>query len=279
MIHILLDPSASGSLKYVLSEIGLDRKEKIFSFFDIFSIGPIWKLHEKKGLEFRIEWMKKCISDEYDEILDYKLENVLNQINLIPDRAHITIWTSDNAHEQTGLRYLLYLLKGKKVDITIVNTTRAYEELFHVSRDKYSFFHTGVIAPEKLQVIYEKDYGELLTEHNREEIEKEWYSLAKSKKTLRIWRNGLIQNVAEDYYDELIIDRAKQLHGKRGGKEFIESTRLIGEVLGHIDQYVGDAFLEYRLKSLIESEVFESEGSLETIRLYSVRLKKNIEST
>ncbi|MEK5392949.1 DUF1835 domain-containing protein [Margalitia sp. FSL K6-0131] len=46
MIHIIFGASASGSLKFVLREMGLN-KEQVIAFWDIFSIGPIWKLHEE----------------------------------------------------------------------------------------------------------------------------------------------------------------------------------------------------------------------------------------
>jgi len=274
MIHILFGASASGGLKFALREMGLDKKEKVISFWDIFSIGPVWQLHEENGIQSRFEWMKKCISDEYDEFPDYKqnFENTINQINSIPEGVHTTIWTSDNAHEQTGLRFVVYLLKEKDIDISLINTTEEYEELFQVKKVKYTPLHTGEIPPEKLQFIYEQGKGKLFTDHDKEDLEKEWLSLAESQGTLRIWRNGRIQSVSEDYYDEFIINKAKKLHGKRKIKEFFKSARLIGEVLGHLDQYVGDAFLEYRLKKLIEAGVFEVEGSLEAMRLYSVRL-------
>ena len=71
----------------------------------------------------------------------------------------------------------------------------------------------------------------------------------------------------------MIVKRAKKLHGKKKTNEFMKSARLIGEVLGHLDQYVGDSFLEYRLKMMIEEGIFESEGNLQAMRFYSVRLK------
>ena len=46
----------------------------------------------------------------------------------------------------------------------------------------------------------------------------------------------------------------------------MKSARLIGEVLGYLDQYVGDEFLENRLRKLIEKGVFEMEGSLKAMR-------------
>lgn len=275
MIHILFGASASGSLKYALREMGLDKREKVISFWDIFSIGPVWQLHEENGVKSRFEWMKKCLNDEYDEFPDYKqkFEKATNQINSIPEGVHLFIWCSDNAHDQTGLRFTVNLLKGKNIDITLINITKAYEELLQVKKVKYTPLHTGEIPPEKLQFIYEQDYGKFFTDHDREDLEKDWQDIAESHETLRIWRNGRIQGVPEDYYDEFIIKKVIELHGKQKTKDFMKSARLIGEVLGHLDQYVGDTFLEYRLKRLIEAGVFEFEGSLEAMRFYSVRLK------
>ena len=276
MIHIVFGAPASGSLKVVLKEMGLNKKEKVISFWDIFSIGPVWRLHEEIGVEARFKWMKNCISAEYDEYPDYKqgFKKDINGISSIPEGVHITIWTSDSAHEQTGLRFVLYLLKEKNIDITLINTTEAYEELFQVKKVKYTPLHTGEIPTEKLQIIYKQGHGKFFTDHDREDLEKDWLSLSESQETLRIWRNGKIQSVPEEYYDEFIIKRAKKLHSQQKIKDFMKSARLIGEVLGHLDQYVRDEFLEYRLKKLIKEGVFESEGSLEAMRFYSVKLKR-----
>ncbi|MFJ7849192.1 DUF1835 domain-containing protein [Peribacillus sp. NPDC097224] len=245
MIHIVFGASASGNVKFFLRELGLDKREKVISFWDMFSIGPVWQLHEEKGIQARFEWMKTYIHDEFDECPDYeqKFEKTIQQIHSIPEGSHLTIWTSSNAHEQTGLRLIVYLLKEKNLDISLINTTEAYEELFQVKKVKYTPLHTGEIPSEKLQYIYEQGKRTLCTDHDREDLEKEWQFLSDNQETLRIWRNGRIQSVPEDYYDEFIMKNAKKLHGQQKTKDFMISARLIGEVLGHLDQYVGDAFL------------------------------------
>lgn len=276
MIHVSFGASASGSLKFTLKEMGLEKKEKVISFWDMFSIGPVWQLHEERGVKSRFEWMKRCIGDEFEEYLDYtqRFEKTIHQLKSIPKESHIFIWTSDSAHEQTGLRYIIHLLKDQNMDFTVINTSNAYEELFKVKKQKYTPLHTGEIPTEKLQAIYEQGFGKFLSDHDKEDLEKEWLSLSDVQETLRIWRNGRIQGVPEDYYDEFIIKKAKKLHSKQKTTDFMKSARLIGEVLGHLDQYVGDSFIEYRLKKLIEAGVFEVEGSLEAMRFYSVRYSR-----
>lgn len=54
-----------------------------------------------------------------------------------------------------------------------------------------------------------KGQGRVLTDHDKEDYENEWLSLSDTLETLRIWRNGRIVSVPEDYYDPFIIRKAK----------------------------------------------------------------------
>lgn len=274
MIHILFGPSPAGSLRAAFKENGIDKNEQIISFWDRFSIGPVWLLDEEAGKEARFDWMKNVINDEYGEFQEYKqsFQKTIDQILSIPEGLPITIWTADNAHEQTGLRFVLHLLKERNIDIILINTTKAFGELFKKRNVQYTVLHSGEISPDKLQIIYDQGQGRVLTDHDKEDYENEWLSISDTRETLRIWRNGRIVSVPEDYCDPFIIQKAKKLHREQKTKDFMKSARLIGEVLGHLDQYVGDEFLEYRLRKLIEKEVFDVEGSLIAMRYYSVKL-------
>jgi Domain of unknown function (DUF1835)/Protein of unknown function len=280
MVHILFGDSPAGSLKCALKEMGVSKEEKVISFWDMFSVGPVWKLHEKAGQEARFDFMKHVMNDENDDFRDYqqRFYKTVNRIHTIPADVPITIWVAENAHEQTGLRYVLHLLKNKINDIKVINTTKMYAEKFNRPDIEYIVLKTGEISPEKLGVIYEvSKMNASLSLHERKALEEEWIALADTKETLRIWQNEKIKSVSEDYYDEYMIKRAKKLQIAREcvkePEAFMKSARLIGEVIGHLDQYMGDEFFEYRLRRLIEKDIFEMEGNLKAMRYYSVRLK------
>ncbi|MED3572625.1 DUF1835 domain-containing protein [Cytobacillus praedii] len=280
MTHILFGDSPAGSLKYALKKMGASKKEKVISFWDMFSVGPVWKLHEKAGQQARFDFMQKVMNDEHDDFRDYqkKFYETMDQIVSIPEDVPITIWVAENAHEQTGLRYVLHLLKNKTNDIKVINSTKMFTEKFNRPDIEYFAIKTGEIIPEKLQVIYEESKAEAsLSQHERKGLEEEWAALADTDETLRIWQNEKIKSVREDYYDQYMINTAKNLQIERERAEepeaYMKSARLIGEVIGHLDQYMGDTFFEYRLRKLIEKGVFEMEGNLKAMRYYSVRLK------
>jgi hypothetical protein len=128
-----------------------------------------------------------------------------------------------------------------------------------------------MIVDEDVEGIYKhsQENQKYLIDTERKHFELKWLSLSENFGSLRLWENDEIKIVSEDYYDDFIIEKAKKLLSKEKG--FIPSARLIGEVYGHIEQYVSDQFLEYRLRELIEKGIFEFKGSLEEMRNYSIK--------
>jgi hypothetical protein len=256
-----------------LKDLNLHKEEFIITFYDNFAIGPIANLDKESGLEKRNHWIKENLSKE-DEFEEYfkSFQRAINQLKLIPEDVPICIWVSENAHEQTGLLHVMYLLKVRKNNIIVINTSKSYRELYKKKSNKYVPFFSGGILPEELQVIYKASQEKpSLSDEERAQYETQWLNLSENSGVLRIWGNGEIKAVSEDYYDEFIIEKAKKLIGKKKG--FLKSARLIGEVYGHISQYVEDGFLEYRVRKLIDKGIFEYEGSLEAMRYYSIKFK------
>ncbi|CDO03857.1 Protein of unknown function [Oceanobacillus picturae] len=211
--------------------------------------------------------------DDYIEEYKSKFSNTLDEIAAIPDDLPLIIWTAENADEQTGLRYLLYLLKEKKNDVYLLNTTLAFQELYDTTEFQYLYPRTGEVQPEKLNTIYHMKLPKPLTIEDRIQFEKEWIILSETEDVLRIWESREIKGVSEDYFDELILTTARKLHAEQKEKDFIKAARLIGEVFGHIDNNVGDPFLEYRVRTLIYGGFFEIKGIPKAMRFYSIKLK------
>lgn len=53
---------------------------------------------------------------------------------------------------------------------------------------------------------------------------------------------------------------------------------LIGEIIGHLNQRIGDEYFEYRLIQLVLKGVFEIEGVPKAMRFYSVKLHEKYRS-
>ncbi|MCZ0070064.1 DUF1835 domain-containing protein [Bacillus sonorensis] len=265
VVHIVFGLSAAGSLKMVLKAAGRDGQEGVIAFPGIFSIGPLFQLETEKGRLKRYEWMNEHINDYFAELEDQynRFEAEIHQLDSIPEHASIVIWTANNAHEQTGLRFVHKLLQNRP------------NAMFHINTSKVSpvYLHTGEIVPEKLETVYEKgDSPFPLTSEEKRCLAMEWEELSKRKHVLRIWKNEKIKSVEESFFDPLIIDKTRELQKNRSQKDFIVCPRVVGEVLGHLNEYIGDEFIEYRIRELIYKGVFEIKGVPKAMRFYSIRL-------
>ncbi|KMP26998.1 hypothetical protein TU52_23850 [Bacillus cereus] len=269
-VHITFDDSSAGSLKHMLGQE--ERlEEMVVAFSEFFSIGPINKLHMNEGQLARKKWLVNNLTayeNYFEEEYLPRFLKTIEELHTILIETPIIIWKADNAHEHVGLCFVMAQLKDKK-NIRVMNTSEASKEIL---KREYAIRGTGELSPESLALI-QKSFLELtyLTEEDRMQLEHEWESLSKSTEFLRVWRDNEVRSVQEDYFDQFIIECAKSIGADR---EFLKAPRVIGEALGHVEQLVGDTFLEYRLKELIKQEVFEFEGSLDEMRFYSVKLRK-----
>lgn len=271
-VHIVFGDSPAGSLRIVMP-----KDEKVIRFSDQFSIGPLHQLYTEKGLEQRKKWLflrinlDEQVTDTYIE----EFQQTLKEIRNIPEHLPIYIWTANNAHEQTGVRLVSHALKDRKNAIWIINTYAAYQSHWPTAPEEFYPRSTGEVMPENLTTIYTAHKkNQPLTEQFRNKLVDEWEKLAESKEVLRVWEDEQVKSVPENYFDAFIIEKARYLHSKQTKPDFMKSARLIGEVIGHLDEYTGDQFIEYRLRQLILNGVFEIEGVPKAMRFYSVRLKE-----
>ncbi|PGZ96142.1 hypothetical protein COE51_18005 [Bacillus pseudomycoides] len=273
-VHIVFGDSAAGSLKYALKEANI-QEEHVLLFSDAFSVGPLFHLDQEAGQVARQQWLQEKLPIEgyfYEEYLQ-EMKATLEKLYAIPSHIPITIWTGNNAYEHVGLTFVLFLLKETVHDIYVVNTADGFDKLFRTPNLDYIVRHTAELAPNRLMAIREA-YKEQspLTKEELQALENEWEILREEHAVLRIWENNRVVSVSEDYMDYFIVKCAKSLETDGFTDQFYKAARLVGEVLGHFEQCVGDDFIENRLKILIQKGIFHMTGSLHSMRFYSVRL-------
>ncbi|MGG0664274.1 DUF1835 domain-containing protein [Viridibacillus arvi] len=263
-IHIVYGDSAAGSLKYALRLMKKTNEEKVIVVRDIFSIGPLNDIHARKG------WMQEHIFRDVDESY-FPLQS--DQLQSLQDDVSVCIWISDSAHEQVGLRFVMNELKNAQNPIQIVNVSTQFKpiEPWFVPRT------TGEVISE--QLIKMMPYCEPVTKLEKTRYVNEWQQLSKTKNVLRYLEEDMIISTEANYYDDFIIECAEFLHREKLDRkeeepeEFMKAARFVGEAYGKIENHIGDAFIEYRLRELITNGLFEVKGDTSAMHLYSVKLK------
>jgi len=271
--HLISSEHAAGSLR-----VGLERPKTVIGFPGFANIGPIMNMEEKIGRTNRNEWLLENINFPFDDAwYENHFTNALYEIEDIPDHAPIHIWYANNAEEQTFLRFILYLLKDKTNDIFLHNST----ELYHAYKippenEEHNIYHSGGLAPEHYKLILEKEKTTAapLTSAEKEFFQQEWEKLSNLTGVLRIWLDEVIKTVSEDYFDSFILEILKELECEKDEHAFVKVGRLVGRILGELEEPIGDTFLEYRIRHLIYNGKLELKGIPKSLHHYSVRLRK-----
>lgn len=276
-VHITIGDSPLGSLKVAMTNLTGREGRRFLSMSDDYAFGPLGELTTKVDLQRRHLWLmeRMSLSDrvEYAEHGSDSLCELNDKIRSIDEQTRITIWYANNANERTGLLYAMHLLRNRQGPIHVIETSGLYQKLFNRQDIEYDVLRTGEITPEKLLAMWHvcSEQGPLSLEERRQ-LEQEWLELSAKPGLLRLMKDGEIQSLPEDAIDEYIMQKAREHTLIRQPGEFIKSARIVGEVLGHLEQAVGDAFIEYRVRQLIIQGRLEMEGNPHAMRFYSVRL-------
>lgn len=277
-VHIVFGESPGGSLKVAFHDKDYEKTEDVIILPGNFSVGPVKNLHSIEGIEARFKWFDERYFTREEDIEHNKqsMLEAITRVKNIPPNLDIVIWTCQNAHEQTGLWLVLAMLKDRLNPIFVLDTFTAFHDTHiypQLEEENYPR-STGEMTSNNLRLFYEQYELRPLRKAKRQLLcEKGLRMLMDEDKIIRTWEHQeLWHNNDESRDDYFIIECAKRMCLEKGKVEYIKSARLIGEVLGHMVQYRGDEWLEYRLRRLIEQGVFAYKGNLKAMRYYEVKL-------
>ncbi|MBS4207375.1 DUF1835 domain-containing protein [Bacillus sp. FJAT-50079] len=253
-VHLASSEAAAGLLRFSLAY-----PKTVIGFPDMFSIGPLWQLSEKRGQTARSEWLYENINFEDDQN-EYEISfmNTLLALEDIPAHVPIYIWYAENADEQIGVRYMLHRLREKLNPIFLMNSGKQY---------------TNQLEPESIKLLFEQRKDNMpLSKTERCQWQNKWQTLARSKDILHIYSNERIKGVPSAQYDPLIINTIEKLHSEQDSKTFIKTNRVIAEII-ETNEYVNIYYLEYRIRFLIYSGKLELKGIPKSMHHYSVKTR------
>ncbi|WCH46433.1 DUF1835 domain-containing protein [Lysinibacillus sp. OF-1] len=276
-VHIVFGHSPGGSLKAAFRNSNYVKTEEIIVMPGNFSVGPLKDLHLCEGIEARFQWLQEryFIEDDGLAIFEREVKEAVEKIKSIPPHQDIIIWTCQNAHEQIGLRLVLAMLEKKPNDIYVLDTFQLFHELHifpQLAEDNYPR-SSGEVSVENVLHIYEQYQGRPLKKSVQQALSKEGLKMLMDDYCIHTWEyNELWSHHNENVDDDWIIACAKRLHEDQEEAPYLMAARLIGEVLGHMEQYREAEWIEYRLRQLIQQGVFSYRGELKGMLHYQVKL-------
>lgn len=268
VIHVVFGDSATGSLKHAFRGQNL----KIIGFPIDFSIGPITNIHENSGIKSYFTWLEYTFQTVWGNFGNNQTvyKQSLQKLLDIKDGEQVTIWTCENATEQIGLRIICSLLKEKQVELNVVNTYKAMLNYAKHRDVRSEIRYTGEFSAEQLASFYKLSICHI-SEDMKRSLGQDAEKLLQSTSIVRSWKQGEIIHELEARDDSFIMECVRRLHNENQNIDFLNATRVIGEVIGLSEHVLSDAWIECRVRSLILSGQLAYKGNLQSMRMYKIK--------
>ncbi|WP_102400707.1 DUF1835 domain-containing protein [Haloimpatiens massiliensis] len=262
IIHVCFSESTRASLKYALST-KIIQGNKVIGFFDDLSSGPIYG---EVKLGYRINWWKKIIKEHDIDYIEYLKGNYYEfnkNISKMTSTDTIYFWIGNNALDLLSLMFTL-----EKINITLDNMY-----IVNVSEITFNKGLVNEFTPRCPGEIDPKRFSDFLSIKRKMEnkpykfILNNWNRIKEEEGNLRVYQDGEIVTVDEDYFDALIL--------KYTSNEFTKSARVVGSTLGFSKDFISDSYIFWRIQELIKKGTIEYRGNFNIMREMEVRISKN----
>lgn len=276
-VHLVFGLSDAGSLKVTLSEIGKREENKVLAFNDLFSIGPIMHLDNAEGQQHRLKWLMERFSYDKSNYFfnrENQIGSMIETLARIPEDKSVIIWCGDNAHDQTGLRFAMYLLKERKQPVSVVNVSEVCMEIPIYTKEELTPYAQSMIERDIYREIVKSCNDIMPLDANRRRCyESEWLEISSQGHMLRLWQNGEIRGREEDELDGIILSAITKLLREESSDGFVKAGSVVSRVFENLHQLVGDQFIEYRMWTLISDGILTFKGLPGAMYQYSVRIQ------
>jgi Protein of unknown function/Domain of unknown function (DUF1835) len=268
MIHIVFNEADVKVLKDAIEMDGSLAGE-VVQIKDDFAVGPLENVYVGEGINARKEWWASVLQggDYAGKIDSGEVDDLKTVADLVGtmrrnEEEQIWIWAAQNKHDVSGYYWLLNYVKEfqGRVHILYLNNLPFFN-------DKGQIFY-----PKWLHQIPAKEFlkaKKLAREITLSEFEvdpDEWTKICNESKGVRFLEGGkkLVQ-YDYDYYDAEL-------------KKFItadwqKASKIIHQFLSKAKETTGDAYLLWRLKTMIAQDMFDVQGKIENMKDFEVKTK------
>lgn len=263
-IHVVFGDASMAMINNYLRSFELESECTVIRFRESFAEGSIYRLDTDEGVEKRYKWLKhlECNSlSVHIELFEPKnIIDIHKEIRDISCDSKVIVWHGNNCSDQIGLRYLCSVLCTDK--LFEINFKKAFEN--HMMEGDWCSLSLAFCDINEVKKLH--NTNTLMSKERRNQLTKEWKLLRKRTDKLRVLRDGEIFCVAEDYFDELIIENCTY--------DYQNAGNVIGIAMMESGQHIGDIFFRYRMKYLIENDIIDYKGDLRDMLMLEVKKKE-----
>jgi hypothetical protein len=268
MIHIVFNEADIAVLNQAM-ELEESLRGEIRQVKDDFAVGPLKDIYTEEGIEFRKQWWLSVLAGgDLDGKGGIVLTDDAGMVAGLQEqlRAHpeeiVWIWAAQNKHDVSGYYWLMSQLKEFQGRVYIL-----YLNNLPFLNEKGQLFYPDWISqilPKEM--IKAKRLARLITSSEFEVDPDEWTRLCNEEKRVRLLEGGkkLVQK-EEDFYDGELKNYITA--------DWQKASKIIHQFLSKAKHTTGDMFLLWRLKQLLQTDLYDVQGDVKYMKDFEVKKK------
>lgn len=268
MIHIVFNEA---DVKVLGEAIALDESlaGDIIQIKDDFAVGPLENVYVGEGMLARREWWKEVLAGgDYDgkvdsgEVDDPKTVAELVGTMRRSEEEIIWIWAAQNKHDVSGYYWLLHYMKEfqGRVFILYLNNLPFFNDKGQI------FYPTWLSEIPAKEFLKAKKLAREITLSEFEVDPDEWTKLCNENRGVRLLEGG--KKLVQEDYDFYDSELKKQVTA-----DWQKASKVIHHFLSKAKHTTGDAYLLWRLKTMIAQDMFDVQGRVANMKEFEVKTK------
>ena len=243
-VHVCIGGSGAHTLEDVLK----DRHDhRMVIVNEGFGLGPLSDMHQPAGMAARAAWWNHVLKATHRDqwAPDFADHVGLTDLAQAPDPDEIAvIWCGANADEQILLRAVCHAWPQTPLWISEIIKAQPCDR-----------FQKAVGACPSWVLRKMETLARPLTEQERDELAADWRRLTAEDHLVRLYNNREIRGCDETLYDEALLAQCT--------RAFKKAIIVAGHVMGANMGILGDTFLFYRIRAMVDDGVLETQGFAE----------------
>jgi hypothetical protein len=239
---------------------------------DDYAIGPLQNIYSEEGIEARKAWWKNVlIGGDYESVMEKNLvddQAVVDEIISYLEseaEASIWIWMAQNKHDVSGYYWLMSQLKNYQGRVYVV----FLNNLPFINEKGQIFYPEWISQILPKELLKAKRLARLITPSEFEVDPDEWIRITNDDNTVRILEGGKKLSLhPEKFYDS---DLKKYI-----ADDWQKASKIIHQFLQKSKHTTGDAFLLWRLKELLQSDLYDVQGVVKNMKDFEVKKKSGV---
>jgi hypothetical protein len=269
MIHIVFNTADIEALRKSF-ELDETLQGEIIQIADDFAVGPLTDIFLNQGWETRTQWWREVLlTGDYAGKVDdgsvpddrKTVEELIDKLQR-DDKEVIWIWAAQNKHDVSGYYWLMSQLKDFQGRIFILYLNN----LPFINEKGNIFYPTWLHTIPAKEFLKARKLARPITTSEFEIDPDEWTKLCNENKGVRMLEGG--KKLSQHDYDFYDAELKKFIT-----PNWTSAHKIISGFLHKAPHTTGDAYLLWRLKTILASGEYDVQGELKNMKDFEVKSK------